>query len=217
MIGALLPIPESGQSEWIELANQLTTPIQLGGWFITDASGQRRLLSEQELMAGATVRISLSRALLNNSGDSVQLHDPSGTVIDTFRYSTATVGSVIRRQPALSASGVAVLVATNVPMSIPPAIQASAELAVTVVIVPTNRRPASLLPRVPVSGALPTMLSTAPAVTSLPVVTSECTTCVQPNWSLSRIAAAILGVLALLLFVAEPTSVKTAQRDQDML
>jgi len=205
-----LPIPESGQSEWIELTNQLTIPVQLGGWFITDASGQRRLLSEEELMAGATVRIPLSRALLNNSGDSVQLHDLSGTVIDTFRYSTASVGGIIWRQPALSVSEEAVLVATDLPPSSPKPV-------VTVFTVPTDRRPASLLPRVPVASSLPTTLVVTPAITSLPVVTSECTTCAQPNWSVSRIAAAILGVLSIMLFVVEPTSVKTAQRDQDML
>lgn len=213
MISALLPAPVNGESEWVEVTSRSSLPINLRDWFLSDASGQRRSLAEQELAPGATVSILMTRALLNNGGDTVTLHDPSGTVIDTFTYTAAAVGQIIWRRSEVSQPSI------DPPGSDPPlhAVAATGPvLTPSLAQLPTESRPASLLPRSPAAAYLSATLP-LPTPTGLPTAAADCADCAQPAWPWSRMAAAALGVIALLLFVAEPTPAKAAQRDQDML
>ncbi|WP_333691687.1 lamin tail domain-containing protein, partial [Chloroflexus sp.] len=232
IISALLPAPATGQSEWIEVTNHYPTAIALEEWFVSDASGQRRFLPAQELAPGMSVRIPLSRPLLNNSHDTVVLHDPTGAIIDTFTYTSVTKDQVIWRQPdpsaTLSISKEEMLSqsdesATDTLSSVEPnltalAVSNSMTSAVIMAPRPTEPWPTSLSPRSPAPGYL---RGTSPASTLTPTPSSiaegNCADCVKASWSWSRIAAAIFGVIALLLFVAEPTPARAAQRDHDVL
>ncbi|GIV91994.1 MAG: hypothetical protein KatS3mg056_0703 [Chloroflexus sp.] len=219
MIRALLPAPAVGQNEWIELSAQHTLPVNLEGWFFSDGNGQRRLLSGLQLEAGTTLRIPITRAFLNNSGDTVTLHDPAGTPIDTFTYSAATVDQVIERQPLMVPTATE-WESTGAPAIVAPDAADSAQPVITTPgLRPTERRPASLALRSPQPGYLSVTATATPLPTAPPstVQANICQDCTQPGWSWSRIAAAILGVISFLLFVAEPTPQRTARREHDVL
>lgn len=217
MIRALLPAPAVGQNEWIELSTQHTLPVNLEGWFFSDSNGQRRLLSGLHLEAGAILRIPITRAFLNNSGDTVTLHDSAGTPIDTFTYGAAAVDQVIEREPLMvptatewENAGAPAVVAPDATDSVQPVIT-------TPGLRPTERRPASLALRSPQPGYLSVTAAPSPTATLSTVQANICQDCTQPGWSWSRIAAAILGVISSLLFVAEPTPQRTAHREHDVL
>lgn len=213
MISALLPAPVNGENEWVEVTSRSSWPINLRDWFLSDASGQRRSLAEQELAPGATVRTLMTRALLNNDGDTVMLHDPSGTVIDTFTYTAAAVGQIIWRRSDASQPSSEQTGSDTLSLAVP----ATDSALTPVMLRPTAApRPASLLPRSPAAAYLSATLP-LPTPTRSPTAEADCADCAQPAWPWSRMAAAALGVIALLLFVAEPTPAKAAQRDQDML
>ncbi len=216
IISALLPAPATGTYEWIELSSQYVQPIDLQGWFFTDGSGQRRLIPEQSLAAGATVRIPITRSFLNNSGDTVTLHDPTGNVIDTFSYSAAATDNIIWRQLTVSSLQTDPGHEINLSLQIPattdtvlPSPSTSSR--------PTERHPVSLALRSPLPGYLTGTATALPTVTSPAANVSMCTDCSQPRWSWSRITAAVLGVIAILIFVAEPKPRRSARDHQDVL
>ncbi len=216
IISALLPAPATGTYEWIELSSQYVQPIDLQGWFFTDGSGQRRLIPEQSLAAGATVRIPITRSFLNNSGDTVTLHDPTGNVIDTFSYSAAATNNIIWRQLTVSSLQTDPGHEINLSLQIPattdtvlPSPSTSSR--------PTERHPVSLALRSPLPGYLTGTATALPTVTPPAANVSMCTDCSQPRWSWSRITAAVLGVIAILIFVAEPKPRRSARDHQDVL
>ena len=216
IISALLPAPATGTYEWIELSSQYVQPIDLQGWFFTDGSGQRRLIPEQSLAAGATVRIPITRSFLNNSGDTVTLHDPTGNVIDTFSYSAAATDNIIWRQLTVSSLQTDPGHEINLSLQIPattdtvlPSPSTSSR--------PTERHPVSLALRSPLPGYLTGTATALPTVTPPAANVSMCTDCSQPRWSWSRITAAVLGVIAILIFVAEPKPRRSARDHQDVL
>ncbi len=216
IISALLPAPATGTYEWIELSSQYVQPIDLQGWFFTDSSGQRRLISEQSLAAGATVRIPITRSFLNNSGDTVTLHDPTGNVIDTFSYSAAATDNIIWRQLTVSSLQTDPGHEINLSLQIP-AITDTMLPSPSTSSRPTERHPVSLALRSPLPGYLTGTATALPTVTPPAANVSTCTDCSQPRWSWSRITAAVLGVIAILIFVAEPKPRRSARDHQDVL
>jgi hypothetical protein len=216
IISALLPAPATGTYEWIELSSQYAQPIDLQGWFFTDNSGQRRLISEQSLAAGATVRIPITRSFLNNSGDTVILHDPTGNAIDTFSYSAAEIDSIVWRQLTVSSSQTDPGHEINLSLQMPATTDSilPSPLAFSR---PTERLPFSLALRSPLPGYLTITATASPTVTPPAVNVSTCTDCSEPRWSWSRITAAVLGVIAILLFVTEPKPRRSVRDYQDVL
>ncbi|MDN5273744.1 lamin tail domain-containing protein [Chloroflexus sp. MS-CIW-1] len=216
IINALLPAPATGKHEWIELRSQYAQPIDLQGWFFTDNSGQRRLISEQSLAAGATVRIPITRSFLNNSGDTVILHDPTGNAIDTFSYSAAEIDSIVWRQLTVSSSQTDPGHEINLSLQMPATTDSilPSPLAFSR---PTERLPFSLALRSPLPGYLTITATASPTVTPPAVNVSTCTDCSEPRWSWSRITAAVLGVIAILLFVTEPKPRRSVRDYQDVL
>jgi len=216
IINALLPAPATGKHEWIELRSQYAQPIDLQGWFFTDNSGQRRLISEQSLAAGATVRIPITRSFLNNSGDTVILHDPTGNAIDTFSYSAAEIDSIVWRQLTVSSPQTDPGHEINLSLQMPATTDSilPSPLAFSR---PTERLPFSLALRSPLPGYLTITATASPTVTPPAVNVSTCTDCSEPRWSWSRITAAVLGVIAILLFVTEPKPRRSVRDYQDVL
>ncbi|WP_322821203.1 hypothetical protein [Chloroflexus sp.] len=217
MIRALLPAPAIGQNEWIELSTQHHLPVNLEGWFFSDSSSQRRLLSGLQLEAGAILRVPITRAFLNNSGDTVTLHDPAGTPIDTFTYIAAAVDQVIEREPLMVPTATEWERAGAPAVVAPDATDSAQLMIITPALRPTERRPASLALRSPQPGYLSVTAAPSPTATPSTMQTNTCQACTQVSWSWSRIAAAILGVISFLLFVAEPTPQRTARREHDVL
>jgi hypothetical protein len=89
-LSEFLPNPKaSGTHEWVELASDAETPLDLSGWAIDDVDGGG---SPYYLPEGSTVAshglllVELPKALLNNAGDSVRLLRPDGTVADEHSY-----------------------------------------------------------------------------------------------------------------------------------
>ncbi len=216
IISALLPAPATGKYEWIELSSQYVQPIDLQGWFFTDSSGQRRLISEQSLAAGATVRIPITRSFLNNSGDTVILHDPTGNAVDTFSYSAAEIDSIVWRQLTVSSSQTDPGHESNLSLQMPATVD-SILPSLSTFSRPTERLPVSLALRSPLSGYLTVTATASPTVTPPVVNVSTCTDCSEPQWPWSRIAAAVLGVIAILLFVTEPKPRRSVRDHQDVL
>lgn len=86
------PAPVSGQKEWVEVSlpdgKQLDA---LNGYALYDATGRITLFPPTDMtlisQIGQTVRIQLTTAKLNNSGDTVELHRPDGSVVERMTYS----------------------------------------------------------------------------------------------------------------------------------
>ncbi|WP_205704086.1 lamin tail domain-containing protein, partial [Candidatus Chloroploca sp. Khr17] len=76
--------------EWVELYNPGAATIDLEGWSLDDEvdGGAQRL--EGMIESGAYLVIELGRAILNNSGDTVRLFGPDGTLIDSYRFGATT-------------------------------------------------------------------------------------------------------------------------------
>lgn len=84
-LSELVSNPQEG-GEWVELVHESDTPALLDGWRLEDAGGKRTLL-EGEIGATTLMVIYLPNQILNNSGDSLQLIDPNGVVVDQTDYS----------------------------------------------------------------------------------------------------------------------------------
>lgn len=85
LINELYPIPESGQTEFVEVVNNSAADINFSGWFLTDGSGAKSPLTGI-LLAEDYLIIEKPKGSLNNSGDVVSLVAPNGLVIDRAVY-----------------------------------------------------------------------------------------------------------------------------------
>jgi hypothetical protein len=97
---AIFPAPESGD-EWIELIVPTgTTLAQAENWSLHDASASiYRFAGANERVSinGNIWRISLASARLNNSGDSVELTRPDGSVAERMSFPETTRGTGWRK------------------------------------------------------------------------------------------------------------------------
>ncbi|MBI4280704.1 lamin tail domain-containing protein [Candidatus Uhrbacteria bacterium] len=85
LISELYPAPYAGEEEWVELFNPGSESISLVDWFLTDAAGTRTPLG-LSIAPQVFLTIREPRGHLNNSGDTVNLHDPSGAIISSLAY-----------------------------------------------------------------------------------------------------------------------------------
>ena len=99
-ITEFMPRPAAGEPEWVELANDGSTAVDLSGWRLGDARSSRELWGEiepgervvftpdQMATTDGEVRL-LGGAIgngLNNDGDTLQLIAPDGTVVEAVEY-----------------------------------------------------------------------------------------------------------------------------------
>ena len=92
------PVGDDFAEEQITLRNSGTTPIRLTGWQVRDLADRRWSLdSGGELPPGAelTLKRNGQAMSMNNSGDQIELLDPTGTSVQVFKYDQARVGEVI--------------------------------------------------------------------------------------------------------------------------
>lgn len=95
VITEVYPAPITGENEWLEIFNPDQTDIELSGWSIYDQLSSPSLIHQFEsttLPANQYLKIDLSSAKLNNSGDGVTILDSAGQVVDQTSYTGASSG-----------------------------------------------------------------------------------------------------------------------------
>ena len=97
-ITEILPAPQSGHPEWIELFNASEHPIDLSGWSIGDRGGRTDLsgiVPPGGRLVVATQRVGSDGAILvverignglNNDADTISVYDPDGREVDSVTY-----------------------------------------------------------------------------------------------------------------------------------
>ena len=89
-----MPNPKThGANEWVEIANDADTPVDLSGWAIDDADGggsPYRLPQDSSIAPHSLLVITLPKALFNNGGDTVRLLRPDGGVADQYVYAQSS-------------------------------------------------------------------------------------------------------------------------------
>ncbi len=87
-LSELFPNPSSPQTdsidEFIEIFNPTELEVDLSGWKLKDESGAEFIIKDKNLEAKGRISITAteSKLTLNNTGDSVQLINPNGEVVD---------------------------------------------------------------------------------------------------------------------------------------
>lgn len=86
------------QGEWVELYNASSTPFDLTGWYIEDASGGAGntiyITSANTDLATTTISgtswlvVYMNKAVLNNTGDTVKLFNADDELIDSHAYTS---------------------------------------------------------------------------------------------------------------------------------
>jgi len=100
-ITRLIPNPPGNDSlhEEVTLKNFSTDPISLIDWTLRDLAGRTWFLDELgtiQPQEEKTIRRNGQHMALNNTGDSVDLIDPTGAVIDRVTYPSVTQGEVVQ-------------------------------------------------------------------------------------------------------------------------
>jgi len=85
LINEFVADPDDGGSEWIELFNPTSSPINLTDWTMEDGGETVTKLSGSVSSLNFYV-IEKPKGLLNNSGDIIILKDPAGLIIDDVAY-----------------------------------------------------------------------------------------------------------------------------------
>ncbi|MBU0646514.1 lamin tail domain-containing protein [Patescibacteria group bacterium] len=94
LINEIVSDPVEGQQEFIELYNAGRQAVNLAGWSVRDAALKVTLLPEAELAASSYYVIWSPRGILNNGGDTVELLDPDGRLVDSLIYGTEAIPAV---------------------------------------------------------------------------------------------------------------------------
>lgn len=91
-ISALYPNPNAGESEWIELRNLGTSPIDLSLYTLEDSTAKpwtpSGTLEESKVIEGFSFQ-------LNNSNETVTLKTMHGEVVDSFSYASSEKGVIL--------------------------------------------------------------------------------------------------------------------------
>lgn len=114
VINEVMSSPTAPEPEWVELYNSGTSAVTVTGWTVHDGSTTVGTLPAATIQGGAflvllrdsnTLRIARGSQVdgiamvettlpsLNNTGDLVVLHDPSGTTIDSLNYRASWGGT----------------------------------------------------------------------------------------------------------------------------
>lgn len=91
---SLYPCPNKTESEWIEIANRSNFSANLTNWKLKDEQNNSVALSGT-IPANQTQRITVSRSILNNAGDSAFLENPSGVTSSSLSYRGCSAGEII--------------------------------------------------------------------------------------------------------------------------
>ncbi|WP_129626404.1 lamin tail domain-containing protein [Candidatus Oscillochloris fontis] len=101
LINEFMPDPSFG-NEWVEILNGGAVPVDLSGWQIDDqAVGKPGLVLPAGMIIAPGERLVFTWAanILNRDGDTLQLLDPQGVVIDRYTYHAAQLDLALARMP----------------------------------------------------------------------------------------------------------------------
>lgn len=90
-LSEIMSCPASG-SEWIELYNASTQEMSMSGFKVQDESGNTKIISGS-IPAGEYTTFSWTGSLLNNSGDTVDLITPTGSLNAHAEFSNCSAGT----------------------------------------------------------------------------------------------------------------------------
>jgi endonuclease YncB( thermonuclease family) len=91
IVAALVdPTGTDAGAETVSLLNTTEAPLDLSGWVIADASGAVHTL-DFVVAAGDVRRVTLRGVRLANTGDTILVRDPAGTVVDRVTYTARAV------------------------------------------------------------------------------------------------------------------------------
>lgn len=98
-LSELFPNPQSPQSdaidEFIELFNPTGQDVDISGWKLRDDSGAEYIIKNKIIQSGyrLAIKATESKITLNNTGDTIQLINPNGEVVDeSANYGDAQEG-----------------------------------------------------------------------------------------------------------------------------
>ncbi len=111
VLNEFLPSPSTGFDEWVEVYNPNPVDVELSGYSITDASGQVTAFTDT-ILAGGYQTILNPSGKLNNDGDTLNLFDASGQLVDTVSYGTSFLAAP-KHDASLSRTGDAWLLSTT--------------------------------------------------------------------------------------------------------
>ncbi len=86
IINEFVSDPITGENEWVEVYNSGDEVYILAGYTIREASGKTTNLPDQYLTSGQYVVVESIKGNLNNSGDTIELLDADGAVLDSVAY-----------------------------------------------------------------------------------------------------------------------------------
>jgi len=109
-LSEILPNPQKGEKEWVEIYNPNSTKVDLTRWSFIDEANHKKELGGA-ISAKSYQVFYFSSGWLNNSGDSVNLEDPNGKKVESYQYDEIEKGFSI----AKNSSGAWKLTSTPTP------------------------------------------------------------------------------------------------------
>lgn len=108
LINEIYPSPASGESEWLEIYNLSEETVDMRGWTVMDASGNKESLAKENSEASASSEIKIEaksflvletgKVSLNNTGDTIYLYSATGKLMDSVTYPSLSKKSYARKK-----------------------------------------------------------------------------------------------------------------------
>ena len=95
-LSEVYPNPEKGREEWVEIYNPGSTKFDLTNWKLTDAANHAKALSGE--VGGKSYKVfRYPSGWLNNSGDTLNLTNPTGKLIEKYSFGSIDKGLSIAK------------------------------------------------------------------------------------------------------------------------
>ncbi len=88
VINEFVSDPAEDQEEWVEIYNPTGDSVELEGWTVHDAIERSSVFDKTSIESGSYAVIYSPSGQLNNGGDTIELVDPDGSVVDSITYGT---------------------------------------------------------------------------------------------------------------------------------
>jgi len=115
LINEFVSDPVTGSNEWVEIYNPNNYVVVLDGWMIREESGKTTALPEGQTETGQFVLVESISGSLNNGGDTIELLDPDGNLVDSITYGSDSDVPAVSDPDAVALDSEGVWQATTVP------------------------------------------------------------------------------------------------------
>lgn len=103
VINEIMAKPSTGEKEWIEIYNPTSSSVDLTGWVIQEKTATTETFNSYNLTGSLNSDsfyiYEFSNSKLNDGGDTINLINPQGGLIDTYSYTDAPRGKTYARIP----------------------------------------------------------------------------------------------------------------------